>query len=141
MNGYITATMAGFCAALASTTGKLMSQGEITMEFFVNVGEFEQNFCWTLVWTLRLVFLLMTIVLNGLMWTFFVESMQTLSSSVAMVVNVGTNILMSAAIGWFLFNERVSIIWWIGASLIISGMAIVYSSPENTSLKEDDKKD
>ena len=71
---------------------------------------------------------LLIVLLNSVMWTVFVESMQHLGSSEAMVVNIGSNILLSAVCGWLFFGEILTTNWWFGATLIICGMAMLLLS-------------
>lgn len=122
MRGRLLACSAGTCAALASVTGKLAT-GHLSWLTSLVTGQY----FWHLALLVRILLIGCTVALNGVMWTTFVEAMQFLNSSEASVLNVGTNILLSGALGWLLFGETVSAGWWCGASLIVSGVTLMHS--------------
>nr|CAB3267100.1 transmembrane protein 42-like [Phallusia mammillata] len=120
MRGHALACAAGLCAALASVTGKFATGDMENMPLIPNH--------WILNLIFRLLFITCTLALNSVMWTFFVESMQHLNSAEASVLNVGCNILLSGVLGWFCFGESVPAIWWCGASLIVTGIAVMHTA-------------
>ena len=127
MKGHILASMAGVCGSLASLTGKLIGYRETFFQACTKIFEnfMSYSFCWYSVTFVQLLFLLMTLLLNSIMWTTFVESMQFLTASEAMVINIGSNILLSAFCGWLFFAEKLSLLWWIGALLIVCGITVL----------------
>ncbi|XP_078483331.1 transmembrane protein 42-like [Ciona intestinalis] len=130
MGRYALAIGAGVFGAFASVCGKLGAHQSILHDVCVNGGLYMQGngeICWTISLILRAVFVLLTLALNGVMWSLFIESMQTLATSEAVVLNTGSNILTSALIGKLLFGDKLSVIWWVGATLIVTGMAVLQS--------------
>ena len=136
MKGYILATIAGFCGALASLTGKLISYQSFfkdkCLKNFIEIINDAQWYCWYFASTVQILFIIVTLILNSIMWTVFVESMQHLGSSEAMVINIATNIFMSALCGWLIFAEQLSFLWWLGAVFILSGLSILLVPSSNT---------
>lgn len=133
---------AGCLGALASVTGKLGMDGKHVMVLCENIAQFssrnaaktgDHEIKWAsfLAIALRFGLLTMTILLNGAMWGVFVESMQGLNSGEAVVLNTGCNILASAALGRVVFQEMIGMYWWVGASLILSGMALLQTGTKN----------
>lgn len=128
MQGRFKACCAGLCAALASVTGKLITVS------YVDVSS-DSTVSFAAATVFRATFLGATIFLNGAMWTMFVEAMQALNSAEATVLNLGCNIIFSAAIGWLIFDEKFSVLWWIGATLIVTGIAFIQFTSGDASLK------
>ncbi|GAB0095701.1 Transmembrane protein 42 [Sergentomyia squamirostris] len=110
------AVLAGFCAAGASVFGKLSS--------YVESQDLHG-------WTLWIICIIVMILLNALVWTFFVKALHSSSggSVEATVVSSGTNYLTSAMIGWLVFGEATSLMWWCGITLILTGIILVSSDP------------
>ena len=129
MKGHILAASAGVCGSLASITGKLIGYRIWFLEGCTATFQkaTQEDFCWYTVFVFQIGCFLLTLLLNSVMWTMFVESMQSLGSSEAMVINIGTNILISAFCGWLFFAEKLTFVWWIGATMIVSGNAVLLS--------------
>ncbi|XP_055701624.1 transmembrane protein 42-like [Phlebotomus papatasi] len=106
------AILSGLCAAGASVFGKLSS----TVESQDVLG-----------WTLKACCIIFMIILNTLVWTFFVKALHSGSggSVGATVVSSGTNYFTSALLGWVIFGETTSLFWWFGTSLIITGIILI----------------
>ena len=120
MKGYLLSAAAGGCGGLASFTAKLVTDDN-NFSLVVN----NADIFWALSWLVKVIFLACTILLNGFMWTLFVESMQYLPASKSLVINTGSNILLSALIGHVLFYEVINLTWSLGASLIVVGISIL----------------
>ena len=129
MRGYLLAALAGMCGSLASSSGKLIGYRALFFEICSeNLKQFVfDNFCWCLVAIIQVLCIIVTLLLNSVMWTLFVESMQSLPTSDAMVINLGSNILLSALCGWVFYSENLSSMWWIGAAMIICGISVLLS--------------
>jgi len=84
MKGYILSTFAGCCGALASFTGKLIGSEHST--YLSEIMTDDLDFQWYFSLMTRAVFLSLTVLINGIMWTLFVEAMQHLSASKSLVV-------------------------------------------------------
>lgn len=127
------AMFAGVLGALASTTGKLGmddTYSKLASEkiFFLPIIDGTPHRIWLFALVLRIMLLAATLVLNCVMWSVFVESMQGLNSGEALVMNTGTNMLFSAFIGWLAFGEVFGMYWWIGASFILIGIILLKSA-------------
>ncbi|XP_063995227.1 transmembrane protein 42 [Diachasmimorpha longicaudata] len=72
--------------------------------------------------------------------TFFVRSLQGCGSSLpSTVVSAATNYFCSALVGFLVFGETTSMLWWCGTSLVLLGLILIcYSSPDK-GIKSDDK--
>lgn len=116
MKGYILSSLAGCCGAFASLTGKLITSQLIEGQW---------------IWLARVVLLSLTLLLNAVMWTLFVEAMQYLSASQSLLVNTAGNIFLSAFIGHMFFNEVINFTWSLGATFIVIGLSILVSEKKN----------
>ncbi|XP_059608049.1 transmembrane protein 42 [Phlebotomus argentipes] len=123
------AILAGLCAAGASVFGKLSStvetQVRVTMcsEYMNTLTINLQVF---LGWTVVACCLILMIVLNALVWTFFVKALHAGGGSVvATSVSSGTNYFASALLGWMIFGESTTLLWWFGTSLILTGIILI----------------
>ncbi|XP_062501731.1 transmembrane protein 42-like [Corticium candelabrum] len=139
------ACAAGLCGALASTTAKLTSSPSTALT--------HRSLCWFLRQTndihqpcegptlivSRILWCSLTILLNVLMWLTFTRSLQhSSSSSEALVINLATNFCLSALIGVVFFGECLSVLWCVGATMIVCGIAIMQRA--NCAQEEDKKK-
>ncbi|XP_043280942.1 transmembrane protein 42 [Venturia canescens] len=121
--------VAGICATIGSLFGKLAGSLYFT----------------TLVSSLFKSFLLVVMVVsNTAGCTLFVKSLQGSGSSLpATVVSAATNYFCSALIGFLVFGESTSLMWWCGTSLVLLGLILIcctpsgkLSSPPSTKDKE-----
>ncbi|XP_054258283.1 transmembrane protein 42 [Macrosteles quadrilineatus] len=72
--------------------------------------------------------LVLMIICNAAVWTFFVKALQESPSTFIPTISVAAvNYISSALIGWLLFGESVSTMWFVGTSLIIGGLALLAS--------------
>lgn len=63
------------------------------------------------------------------MWTTFTKALQAVPSTVeATVTNSSANLFFTAILGNAIFGETLSLQWWVGVSLIVTGLIIVHSS-------------
>ncbi|KAL3275789.1 hypothetical protein HHI36_020533 [Cryptolaemus montrouzieri] len=103
------AFFAGICAAAASVFGKLSGLPTLDNSFILRL------LCFTLM-----------IFLNGCVWTLFVKALhQSESSLLATVVSNASNFLFSTLMGYIVFRETTSMLWWIGLSFILFGLFLV----------------
>lgn len=128
--------LAGALGAFASGTGKLgmdetyseLASEKIFSQAFIDSTSHR---IWLFALVLRILLLALTFLLNCIMWSLFVESMQGLNSGEALVLNTGTNILFSAFLGWLAFGEVFGMFWWVGASFILIGIILLKSGPND----------
>jgi len=134
MLGFVHAVSAGFCAALASTCAKLAMSPELQRKFwcgFLLQSVFGNStltsICHTIVIFARVSSFLLVFLFNALMWTLFVKSLRKSSSSAtATVTNTGSNFICTALLGCLLFGEALSVRWWLGTSLILTGLVLIH---------------
>uniref|UniRef100_A0AAG5DLV9 EamA domain-containing protein n=1 Tax=Anopheles atroparvus TaxID=41427 RepID=A0AAG5DLV9_ANOAO len=117
------AVAAGICAASASLFGKLTSNSSIVA---ANIGLPE----WPVVTQLLCVAIMIS--LNACVWRFFVKALHTGSGSslVASLVSAATNYVTSAILGWVIFEEHTSMLWWLGTTLVLIGLLLIISGTE-----------
>lgn len=73
----------------------------------------------------KLLFFIIMILLNTIMMSFYVESMHLIGPLKATVLNYAFNFIFTALFGYLLFNEPLSLIWWFGVSIILSGIILL----------------
>ncbi|ODM91119.1 Transmembrane protein [Orchesella cincta] len=60
------------------------------------------------------------ILVNAVMWRTFVQALRYCKTSLeATVTNTAANFFASAVVGQLLFDESVSLMWWLGTLLIV----------------------
>ncbi|GAB2291832.1 hypothetical protein Dimus_026083 [Dionaea muscipula] len=106
--GYASAISAGMCAALAAISAKHFSSQLVKYGFIV--------------------------LFNVTMWGCYANSLRALSSLQATVTSFATNFLSSGLAGFFVFEEKLSLKWFLGALMIILGVLIL--SQSSTEQKE-----
>ncbi|KAM7446028.1 Transmembrane protein 42 [Porites harrisoni] len=150
MIGFVYAVFAGFCAATASTCAKLAMSPELQRNFWCDlllqrVAESPSlsSVCETIVIISRVLSFLLVFFFNALMWTLFVKSLRGSSSSAtATVINTGSNFICTALLGCLLFGEALTMRWWLGTSLILTGLILIhYNSVPVTKEHPDVKKE
>eukprot|EP00105_Crassostrea_gigas_P034640 XP_019918788.1 PREDICTED: transmembrane protein 42-like isoform X1 [Crassostrea gigas] len=123
--GLLLAAGAGIMAALGSVSAKLATNDHFILEscqFTIKA-----DLCVQISIMVRVVFFAMIFICNGMMWTLFTKSLQFCSSTAeATVANTANNFLVSALVGVVLFNESLSLRWWMGASLIVLGLLLIH---------------
>ncbi|XP_048756155.2 transmembrane protein 42-like [Ostrea edulis] len=136
--GLMLAVSAGIMAAFGSVSAKLATSNHILLDLCQVI--FASALCEQMSILLRILFFAMIFVCNGLMWTFFTKSLQFCSSTAeATVTNTASNFLVSALMGVALFNETLTLRWWMGASLIVLGLLLIHRA--NMKEREKDKVD
>ncbi|XP_069669004.1 transmembrane protein 42 isoform X2 [Periplaneta americana] len=69
------------------------------------------------------------LVFNAGVWTCFVKALQQAQSSLpATVTSTAVNYITSALIGRIVFGEATSLLWWVGATLVVSGLTLICQS-------------
>ncbi|KAK2189000.1 hypothetical protein NP493_118g04026 [Ridgeia piscesae] len=151
MSGQWLAVGAGFCAALASVCAKLAMSPEIILHLcYQMLGSDNKqttsetatsHICDLMLVYVRFTFFGLIFLFNALMWTVFVKSLQTCSSSLeATVTNTAANFFFTAVIGWGFFHESLSLLWWIGSSLTITGLVLIHRGMAKEKCREAEKK-
>lgn len=144
MVGILLAILAGLCAALASVFAKLAMASESTLALCQLTSKYLEEIlllyeitnasfylisildCDQIVSYIRIICFGMIFLCNALMWTLFVKAMQKCSSTVeATLINTASNLAFTAILGYLLFAENLSLLWWIGMSFIVIGMCLI----------------
>lgn len=75
---------------------------------------------------LRGTFFALNVFFNILMWTLFTKALTRASSTTRVsIVNVSTHFFITALLGAVIFHEKLPALWWIGASLLITGNVVI----------------
>ncbi|XP_012233357.1 transmembrane protein 42 isoform X1 [Linepithema humile] len=70
------------------------------------------------------------IVSNTVGCTFFVKALHTSGSSLPITIaSAATNYICSAFVGFVVFDESTSLVWWCGTSLVLSGLILICYVP------------
>ncbi|XP_051871342.1 transmembrane protein 42-like [Pristis pectinata] len=67
---------------------------------------------------------------NALMWTFFAKALRYSSSARASLTTVASNFLSSAFLGKLLFGEVHELLWWIGITMTLCGLLLLYTAKD-----------
>ncbi|XP_058055394.1 transmembrane protein 42 [Anopheles bellator] len=117
------AVVAGLCASFSSLFGKLTSNSERVAQNIGLPG-------WHLL--AQVLCVAVMILLNACVWRFFVKALHTGSGSslVASLASAATNYVASAILGWLIFDEQTTIVWWIGTSLVLAGLLLLITGTD-----------
>ncbi|KAJ6232606.1 transmembrane protein [Anaeramoeba flamelloides] len=120
---YISPIVAGFFGCLSSVMGKLGSS-----DFLVNT-----------IW-LRIPFFGLMFLSNALMFNFQAKAMTSFGSANATTIITGVNIFFSALFGRLLFQEQLTIYWFIGSIFITLGISVItYGESKESKLKKSEE--
>ncbi|TQS39132.1 hypothetical protein Golomagni_00343 [Golovinomyces magnicellulatus] len=74
----------------------------------------------------RLIFFVLNLILNGIMWTLFTRALARGTSTTRVsILNTTSNFMMTAALGWVIFSETLPALWFVGAAFLIVGNVII----------------
>lgn len=60
------------------------------------------------------------------MWALFTAALTRASSTTRVsIVNVSSNFVVTALLGWVVFGERLPLLWWGGAGLLAAGNVVI----------------
>lgn len=121
--------LAGSLAALAGLLGKLGADGDSSALQFLETqchsSGFETLSCSLMASVARTLCLVLMLVVNGLMLSCFVKGLHETDSLTATVTSAAVNFMLSAAGGYFFFQEHLPGRWFVGATIILVGMAFL----------------
>ncbi|XP_016313744.1 transmembrane protein 42a isoform X2 [Sinocyclocheilus anshuiensis] len=150
--GVFYALMAGFLAALASSSAKL-SLGAVYLKDMCETGlkiwtDGQENTdgvdttaCDWLHIPLRLLCGGLLFTCNAVMWTFFAKALRHSSSSArATVTTTASNFISSAFLGHVIFGETHATLWWVGIILTLTGLYVLHGSTPQAPQENVDKK-
>ncbi|CAL1527953.1 unnamed protein product [Lymnaea stagnalis] len=140
LKGIIFAIEAGSCAAMASVSAKLAASSETAISLSkMAISWAEQiipleflHYEYEVAIILRVAGISGIFLFNALMWVLFTKSMHLCSSALeATAFNTSSNFITTAIIGKLLFGEHLSLLWYLGSSLIIFGLTILHSASKD----------
>ncbi|NP_001373334.1 transmembrane protein 42a precursor [Danio rerio] len=148
--GVFYALMAGFLAALASSSAKL-SLGADYLKDVCETGlkiwtdrqgnSDDATACDWLHIPLRLLCGGLLFTCNAVMWTFFSKALRHSSSSArATVTTTASNFISSAFLGHVIFGETHATLWWVGIILTLTGLFVLHGSTPQAPQENVDKK-
>ena len=60
------------------------------------------------------------------MWALFTTALSRGSSTTRVsIINVSSNFVITAVLGFFIFAEALPPLWWVGAALLVAGNVII----------------
>lgn len=75
---------------------------------------------------LRAFFFGMNLLFNLAMWTLFTAALTRADSTTRVsIVNVSSNFMVTALLGWAVFGEELKGLWWVGAAFLAVGNVII----------------
>ncbi|KAK5034108.1 hypothetical protein LTS07_003028 [Exophiala sideris] len=71
-------------------------------------------------------FFLLNLAFNAAMWALFTAALTRADSTTRVsIVNVSANFMITAILGWMIFNEKLNGMWWGGAALLAAGNVVI----------------
>lgn len=142
------AVVSGLCAAAASTFSKLgMAVDATGAEAFASwfgseagsAGNGDPSLLLqSPLWAARCCCGAAMVVSNAVMWATFSKALALSPSSLEpTAVNTAANLAGSMVLGSAVFEEKISLLWWVGATLILIGVTLVRGS--DTGAERDDE--
>ncbi|XP_052474088.1 transmembrane protein 42a [Carassius carassius] len=150
--GVFYALMAGFLAALASSSAKLSLGADylkdvcetglkIWTDGQENTDGVDTTTCDWLHIPLRLLCGGLLFTCNAVMWTFFAKALRHSSSSArATVTTTASNFISSAFLGHVIFGETHATLWWVGIILTLTGLLVLHGSTPQAPQENANKK-
>ena len=75
--------------------------------------------------------LLCMILCNGYMLGTFLKGIEESGSVAGTALSTASNFLSSAIYGYLLWNERFTLLWWVGFTLVCTGVALLSALDKN----------
>ncbi|CAM9731120.1 unnamed protein product [Scytosiphon promiscuus] len=126
-HGYSVAS--GCLACFASVLGKVAFDGDTPFQVKTTASCRERFPEWTLCGAVGLAVqgasLAGMFMVNAVMLSTYLKALQMSGSTVATVTNFATNFLLSGISGRIIFGERLPMLWFCGASLVVSGVMLL----------------
>lgn len=68
----------------------------------------------------------LNIVFNIAMWALFTAALTRSNSTTRVsIINVSANFFVTAVLGWLIFNEKLPMMWWLGAAFLAAGNVVI----------------
>ncbi|KAG3113333.1 hypothetical protein PI124_g7637 [Phytophthora idaei] len=136
--------LAGSLAAVAGLLGKLGADGDSSVLQLLDAQCHSSALsasCSLLSSAVRVLCLALMLGANGLMLSCFVKGLHETDSLTATVTSAAVNFMFSAAGGFFFFQEVLPMRWFLGATVILVGMAFLLHGDAAQAAAEQKKKD
>jgi drug/metabolite transporter (DMT)-like permease len=123
----ILAVSSGACAAINGVFAKLTTT-TLTSSWSAGLAALfglapENN---VINFLLRGFFFSMNLLFNLAMWTLFTAALTRAESTVRVsIVNVSSNFMVTALLGWAVFEEELRGLWWVGAACLAVGNVVI----------------
>jgi len=140
--------MAGLFGALASVFGKLAFSSDSILVTFLedkclqvdlsSVGG--EGACTYAVYLCRVLMFVIMGWVNAMMFHFAFKAMNTEGSLSGTVTTTSCNFVFTALLGYFLFGEELSLMWFVGAACIAIGVCLVTMGKDHKTMMVSKKK-
>ncbi|XP_014345717.1 transmembrane protein 42a [Latimeria chalumnae] len=156
-SGVVFSALAGLLGALASCCAKLALGADSLKEVCERAelqlwagslkpdrrgAAVESGICTSLHVVLRLGCGGLVFACNAMMWTFFAKALRYSSSSArATVTTTASNFISSAIFGKLLFGESHALLWWIGITVTLCGLLLLYIAAPQVEHRDTEKKE
>jgi drug/metabolite transporter (DMT)-like permease len=78
---------------------------------------------------------------TGTMWALYTKALSASPSAVKVnIVNTASNFIITALLGAVVFGEKLPLLWWFGAGLLVAGSVIIGKREEGGEENEGRKK-
>ncbi|CAM9877465.1 unnamed protein product, partial [Hapterophycus canaliculatus] len=119
----------GALACFASVLGKVAFDGDTPFQVKATASCREQfpelALCRTVGLAVQGASLAGMFMVNAVMLSTYLKALQMSGSTVATVTNFATNFLLSGVSGRIVFGERLPMLWFCGASLVVAGVMLL----------------
>jgi multidrug transporter EmrE-like cation transporter len=119
------AAIAGLFAATGGLFAKLSTGEAIWIDRVCHYFSSSSDVCSVIKYGLRASMFVLMLLVNSFGTGFQMSAMAATSSGIATVINTGSNLIVTALYGMMIFNEQLSIQWYIGATFIAVGISII----------------
>ena len=140
--------IAGIFGAFASVFGKLAFSSDSIAVKYISTKchmQFETTtsgevYCSYIIYAFRALMFFIMMTVNGIMLSSMVRALHSDVSLKSTVMTTSVNFLATAIFAYLLFNEHLSITWWIGAFFIFLGVYFVQKGKTVNNDVSDEKK-
>ncbi|OQS01063.1 hypothetical protein ACHHYP_01880 [Achlya hypogyna] len=123
--------VSGAIAACSGMLGKFSSDGSTSLLGYLQQACAAQVLdtpwldCGYVATGVRVLFFLAMLVSNAIMLNFFVQGLHETDSLTATITSSAVNFVVTAVLGLAIFHEHLPLQWWVGAAIILLGMALL----------------
>ena len=119
----VVSVLSGLVAALCGLVGKLGLDSQAT-----SISDLDSKVLETI---LRLLLILSTLLLNGVMITFYTKALTLASvAAEASLINTASNLCFTAIFSFLIFRESFSYQWMFGSVLVIAGVTLTMTKEQ-----------